>query len=99
MAMSFLDTYPELLTVEEIAEILKVKINMIYGLRGLVKIRIGKGRGLIRYRKIDLIKYLKSREEEVNFDANKKTERYRKVGLSDMFSWKEIQAIRLEYQR
>ena len=97
--MSFLDTYPEILTVEEIAEILKVKINMIYGLCDLVKIRIGKGRGVIRYRKIDLINYIRSREEEVNFDANKKTERYRKVGLSDMLSLKAIQAIRMEYQR
>jgi hypothetical protein len=97
--MNFLDKYPDLLTVDQIAEILKVKVNMVYGLCGLIKIRIGKGRGLIRYRKIDLIKYIKSREEEVNLDANKKTERYRKVGLSDMFSWKEIQAIRLEHQR
>jgi len=77
--MDFLDKYPDLLTVNQIAEILKVKINMVYGLRGIAKIRIGQGRGLIRYRKIDLINYIKSREEEVNFDANKKTERHRKV--------------------
>ena len=96
--MDFLDKYPDLLTVNQIAEILKVKINMVYGLRGIAKIRIGEGRGLIRYRKIDLINYIKSREEEVNFDANKKTERHRKGELSDMFSWKEIQAIRVEYQ-
>ncbi|MCX5850223.1 MAG: helix-turn-helix domain-containing protein [Deltaproteobacteria bacterium] len=97
--MNFLDTYPEILTVDQIAEILKVEINMVYRLSGLVKIRIGKGRGLIRYRKIDLVNYIKSREEDVNLNANKKTERYRKVGLSDMFSWKEIKTIRLEYQR
>jgi hypothetical protein len=96
--MDFLDKYPEILTVNQIAEILKVKINMVYGLRGIAKIRIGQGRGLIRYRKIDLINYIKSREEEVNFDANQKKERYRKVGLSDMHSWKKIQAIRMEYQ-
>jgi hypothetical protein len=97
--MNFLDKYPDLLTVNQIAEILKVKINMVYGLRDLLKIRIGQGRGLIRYRKIDLINYIKSREEEVNLYANKKTERYRKVGLSDMFSWKEVQGIRMAYQR
>jgi len=96
--MDFLDKYPDLLTVSQIAEILNLKINTVYRLRDLVKIRIGQGRGLIRYRKIDLINYIRSREEEVNFDANKKTERYRKVGLSDLFSWKEVQAIRLEYQ-
>jgi hypothetical protein len=97
--MNFLDTYPEILTVDQIADILKVKVNMVYALTGLVKIRIGKGRGLIRYRKIDLINYIKSREEEVNLDANKKKERYRKVGLSDMLSLKEVQAIWMEYQR
>jgi hypothetical protein len=95
----FLDENPELLTVNQVAEILKVKANTVYGLHGLVRIRIGEGRGLIRYRKIDLINYIKSREEEeVNIDANQKKERYRKVGLSDMFSWKEIQAIRMEYK-
>ena len=97
--MNFLDKYPDILTVNQIAEILKIKVNMVYALTGLVKIRIGKGRGLIRYRKIDLIKYIKSREEEVNLDANKKKERYRKVGLSDMLSLKQVQALRLEYQR
>ena len=97
--MNFLDTYPDILTVDQLAEILKVKVNMVYRLSGLVKIRIGKGRGLIRYRKIDLINYIRSREEEVNLDANKKKERYRQVGLSDMLSLKEVQAIWMEHQR
>lgn len=97
--MNFLDKYPEILTVNQIAEILSVKINTVYSLSGLVKFRICKGRGRIRFRKDDLISYIKSREEEVNFDANKKTERYRKVGLSDMLSLKEVQAIRMGYQR
>ena len=97
--MNFLDTYPEILTVNQIAEILGITVNMVYGLSDLVKIRIGKGRGLIRYRKIDLINYIRSREEEFNLDENKKTERYRKVGLSDMLSLKQVQALRLEYQR
>jgi hypothetical protein len=97
--MKFLDKYPDLLTVDQIAEILTVKVNMVYALTDLIKIRIGKGRGLIRYRKIDLINYIKSREEKVNLDANKKKERYRKVGLSDMLSLKQVQALRLEYQR
>jgi hypothetical protein len=97
--MDFLDKYPDLLTVDQLAEILKLKPQTVYELNGLVRIRIGQGRGLIRYRKIDLINYIKSREEEeVNIDANQKTERYRKVGLSDMHSWKEIQAIRMEYK-
>jgi len=97
--MDFLDKYPDLLTVNQIAEILRVNVNMVYRLRDLIKIKIGQGRGLTRYRKIDLINYIRSREEEVNVDANKKTERHRKVGLPDMFLWKEVQAIRLEHQR
>jgi hypothetical protein len=97
--MNFLDKYPEILTVKHIAEIFEVKINMVYTLTDLVKIRIGKGRGLIRYRKIDIINYMKSREEKINQDANKKTERHRKMGLPDMLSWKEVQAIRMGHQR
>jgi hypothetical protein len=97
--MNFLDQYNELLTVNEVAEILKVKANGIYGLHGLVKIRIGQGRGLIRYRKIDLINYIKSREEQGgNVDANQKEERHRKMGLPDLFTWKKVQTIWLEYK-
>ena len=97
--MSFLDTYPELLTVEEIAEILKVKINMIYGLRGLVKFRIGQGRGLIRCRKNDLIDYIKSREEKGGIvNENQKKERHWKMGLSTLLPWKELQKLRIQYE-
>jgi hypothetical protein len=53
---------------------------------------------MIRFKKTDFIDYINSGIEEVNLDANQKKERYRKVGLSDMFSWKEIQAIRMEYK-
>ena len=94
--MIFLDTYPELLTVNQIAEILKVKANMVYGMCGLIKIRIGKGRGLIRYRKNDLINYIKSREEEaIDINENQKKERHWKVGISTLLPWKELQKLRL----
>lgn len=96
VVMNFLDTHPDILTVNQIADILKVKVNMVYRLTDLIKIRIGRGRGLIRYRKVDLINYIKSREErEVIVNANQKTERKRKVGISTLLSWKELQKLRL----
>jgi hypothetical protein len=97
--MNFLDTYPDILTVDDIAEILKVKVNTVYRLYGLVKIRIGKGRGLIRYRKSDLINYIKSKEEEVNIvNANQKKERHWKVGVSTLLPRKELQKLCMEYE-
>ena len=98
--MNFLDTYPdELLTVNQIAVILGVTVNTVYGLPDLVKIRIGKGRGRIRYRKNDVINYIKSKEEEVNIvNANQKKERHSKMGLSALLSRKELQELRMEYE-
>jgi hypothetical protein len=94
--MNFLDAYPDILTVNQLAEILRVKINMVYRLPGLIKIRIGQGRGLIRYRKIDLINYIKSREEEgLICNENQKKERNWKVGVSALLPWKELQKLRL----
>ena len=97
--MNFLEIYPDILTVEDVAEILKVSVGTVYGLHGLVKIRIGEGRGIIRIRKSDLIDFINSRaQQEVNLDASKKTERYRKVGLPDLLTREEIQRIRVEHQ-
>ena len=39
--MNFLDKYPDLLTVDQIAEILTLKPQTVYGLRGLKRIRVG----------------------------------------------------------
>ena len=96
--MNFLDKYPDLLTVDQVAEILTLKPQTVYGLRSLKRTRVGNGRCMIRFKKTDFIDYINSGMEEVNLDANQKKERYRKVGLSDMHSWKKIQAIRMEYQ-
>ena len=98
--MNILEAYPEILTVAQIAEILRIKASKVYRLTGLVRIRIGQGRGVIRFRKIDLIGYLKSKEEEViNLNENQKAERNRKVGISTLLPWKELQKIRMEYER
>jgi hypothetical protein len=97
--MNFLDKYPDLLTVNQIAEILNVNVNMVYRLPDLIKIRIGQGRGLTRCRKIDLINYLKSREDDGGiFNENKKKERHGKMGLSTLLPWKELQKLRLSYE-
>ena len=94
--MNFLDKYPDILTVNQIAEILRVKVNTVYGMCGLIKIRIGKGRGLIRYRKSDLINYIKSKEErEISINENQKKERHGKVGVSTLLPWKELQKLRV----
>ena len=97
--MNFLDTYPDLLTVSQIAEILRIKANTVYRLKELVKSRIGKGRGLIRCKKNDLISYIDSRKEEVVIsNENQKKERHWKMGLSALLPRKELQELRMEYE-
>lgn len=97
--MDFLDKYPDLLTVKQVAEILRLTPSTVYRLWGLVKTRVANGRGLIRYRKIDLIEYIESREEQGgNVDANQKKERHRKMGLPNLLTWREVQTIWLEHK-
>ncbi len=92
--MNSLDDCPDLLTVKEVAEILRLKENTIYRLQGLRKTRIGNGRGMIRYRKKDLISYINAgASEEVKNDAHQKTQRHRKVGLPTLLRWEELQAV------
>jgi hypothetical protein len=94
--MNFLDTYPEILTVNQIAEILGVTVNTVYGMPDLAKIRIGKGRGVFRCKKTDLIDCIESRKEEVNIvNANQKKERHGKMGVSTLLPWKELQKLQV----
>ena len=80
--MNSLADYPDLLTVKEVAEILRLRPNTVYSLRGLKKTHIGNGRGMLRFRKIDLISYINAGvEEEVTLDDDQKTERYPEMGL------------------
>jgi hypothetical protein len=97
--MNLLETYPEILTVEQVANILNVSVGTVYGLHGLRKIRIGEGRGIIRILKTVLIDYINSRaQREVNVDASQKTQRHKEMGLPDLYTWKEVQALRLGYE-
>ena len=91
-----LEEYPDLMTKEEVAEVLRLKPSMVHRI-GLIKIRIGNGRGKIVYRKQDVIEYVNSKveREEVMKGAGQQKERYRKMGVSSLPSWKELQKARL----
>ena len=89
----------ELLTVAEVAKILSCKLQTVYSLRGLKRVRVGNGRGIIRFKKKDVISYINSGVEEIDHDENKKTQRNRQVGVSTLLPWEELQKIRMEYER
>ena len=95
--MDSLADCPDLLTVKEVAEILRLKPKTVYSLRGLKKTHVGNGLGMLRFRKIDLISYINAGVEERGTpDDNQKTERYPKMGIRDLIPWKEIQEERME---
>jgi hypothetical protein len=91
--MNFMDDYPSLLTVSEVADILRLKPSTVYGLKGLRKTRIGNGRGHVRYRKIDIVSYINAgvEPEEGLSDAGEQTQRHRKMGIPTLLSWQELQ--------
>ena len=71
---NLLEKYPDLMTKEEVAEVLRFKPSMVHRI-GLRKTRPGNGRGLIRYRKQDVIDYINSkveREEVMKSGGEKK---------------------------
>ena len=91
----WLDEYPDLMTKEEVAKVLRCAQSMVYRLWGLKKTRVGNGRGKIVYRKQDVMDYINSKVErergEVIESADKQKERYRKMGVSPLVSWEELQ--------
>ena len=93
-----LDECPELMTKEEVAKILRIRASMVHRI-GLKKTRIGNGRGKIVYRKQDVMDYINSKVErergEVIESADKQKERYRKMGVSPLVSWEELQKARV----
>ena len=94
---NWLDKYPELMTKEEVAEILRVKPGTAPRLKGLKKTRVGNGRGKVLYRKEDVLDYINSKveKEEVIKSANQQKERYRKMGVPSLISWDELQKARM----
>ena len=97
--MNSLDELPELMTIKEVADKLKVRPASIYRMKGLVKIRLGEGRGFYRIRLKDFVSFI-NRAVEINGEVNHasvKTERQRKVGVPSIISWKELQKILIQH--
>jgi hypothetical protein len=99
--MHSLDKYPDVMTVKEVAESLRVNPCTVYAIRGLKRIRMGVGKGFIRILKSDLMAYIKSCSVMPGEDdhASLKTERQRKMGLPSLLSWKELQKIQFQFAR
>lgn len=92
-----MNEYPELMTKEEVARVLRCRPSMVPRFVGLKKTRIGNGRGKIVYRKQDVKEYIDSKveREEVIKNAHQQKERYRKMGVSSLLPWKELQKARV----
>ena len=93
---SWLDEYPDFMTKEEVAEVLRFKPSMVHRI-GLRKTRPGNGRGKIVYRKQDVKEYIDSKveREEVEKSADQQKERHRKMGVSSLLPWEELQKARV----
>lgn len=91
------EEYPDLMTPREVAEVLRCRPSMVHRLIGLRKTRIGNGRGKVLYRKQDVTEYINSKveTEEVIKSAVQQKERHRKMGVSSLLSWEELQKARL----
>ena len=94
---NWLDEYPDLMAKEEVSKVLRCKPGMVHRLIGLRKTRIGNGRGKILYRKDHVKEYMdsKAEKEEVIKSAYKQEERHRKMGVSPLVSWDELQKARV----
>jgi hypothetical protein len=94
-----LEEYPDLLTPCEVAEVLRCRESMVHRFNGLKKTRIGNGRGRILYRKQDVTEYINSKVEgeEVIKSADQQKERHRKMGVSSLLPWEELQKARMGY--
>jgi hypothetical protein len=97
VVMNSLEQYPDLMTKEEVAEVLRCAPSMVNRFVGLRKTRIGNGRGKVRFRKQDVIEYISSkveREEAIKVVGESK-ERHKKMGISSLLPWEELQKARL----
>lgn len=99
--MNSLDSYPELMTVKQVAEYFQVSVSYVYRIKGLRTVRIGNGKGRFRIFKKDFISYINScsEVEEGGNDASFKKERQREMGISSLLPWNELQEIHLQNER
>ena len=95
--MNSLGQYPDLMTKEEVAEVLRCAPSMVSRFAGLRKTRIGNGRGKVLFRKQDVIEYITSKVEgeEAIKVAGESKGRHRKMGISSLVPWEELQKARL----
>jgi hypothetical protein len=91
--MLSLDNYPELMTKDQVAEVLRLRPVTVPRLKGLKKTFVGNGRKHFLYRKQDVIDYINSRveREELIDHGSKQEKRYKKVGIPPLLSWEELQ--------
>ncbi len=97
--MLSLDEYPDPMSKEEVAEVLRCRPVTVPRIKGLKKTFLLNGRKGFGYRKQDVIDYINSRVErgEVMKDASHEKERHRKMGIPSLLSWEELQKARLGY--
>ncbi|MFA6411285.1 MAG: helix-turn-helix domain-containing protein [Syntrophales bacterium] len=96
--MNSLDSYPELMTVKQVAEYLQVSVSYVYRIKGLRTVRIGNRKGRFRIFKKDFIAYINACPEadEGGKDDSFKKERKREMGLSPLLPWNYVQEVRLQ---
>ena len=89
----------KLLTKEEVAEQLKIKPRTVMGL-GLPVVKVGKGKGVLRYRQEDIDRYILSKLVYDSEDdaGNRVSKRPQKVGLQGLPSRAHLQAVRVASQ-
>src|SRR5262249_10054060 len=92
-------------TAEEVADQLKIKPRTVQGL-GIPYVRVGKGKGVRRYRQQDVDTYINLRVHYQDFSNEKKTKTARHrvkrgwgaLGLTRPLTRGELQAIRVGNQ-
>src|SRR5215510_2759036 len=91
---------PPLLTAEQVAELLQIRPRSVRGL-GIPAVRIGRGRGVLRYREQDVESYVSLRVEYQGIGENhgrRVPKRAGQVGLSVLPSREVLQKIRMGNQ-
>jgi hypothetical protein len=101
MKYANLEKYPDLMTKEEVAEVLRCQPSTVSRLKELKKTFVYNGRKGFLYRKQDVIDYINSKVERKGVipDACGQKKRYRKVGIPPLLSWEELQKARMEHER
>ena len=92
-----LSKYSDPMIKEEVAEVLRCKPGTVPRIKGLKKTFLLNGQKGFGYRKQDVEDYINSKveKEEVIKDAGSEKERHRKMGISSLLSWDELQKAHL----